>query len=69
MQFASDAEWEPVEDLARHAPEHPGIDRWLTDCMNLVNSLGGIARPDEGIHVGLLTKYESEFQVISGSVV
>jgi len=36
--------------------------------MNLVNSLGGIARPDDGIHVGRLTKIESEIRVISGSV-
>ena len=58
----------PVDSNPRHAPDHPGVDRWLTDCMNLVNSLGGIARPDEGIHVGRLTKLESEFRVISGSV-
>jgi uncharacterized protein (DUF362 family) len=58
----------PVDSNPRHAPDHAGIDRWLTDCMNLVNSLGGIARPDEGIHVGLLTKLESESRVISGSV-
>jgi len=58
----------PVDSNPRHAPDHPGIDRWLTDCMNLVNSLGGIARPDEGIHVGRLTKFEGEFQVVQGSV-
>ena len=58
----------PVDSNPRHAPEHPGVDRWLTDCMNLVNSLGGIARPDEGIHVNRLTKSEGEFRVVSGSV-
>jgi hypothetical protein len=58
----------PVDANARHAPDHANIDRWLTDCMNVVNSLGGIARPGEGIHVGMLTKYESEFRVVSGSV-
>jgi uncharacterized protein (DUF362 family) len=58
----------PVDSNPRHSPDHAGIDRWLTDCINLVNSLGGIARPAEGIHVGRLTKLESEFRVISGSV-
>jgi uncharacterized protein (DUF362 family) len=58
----------PVDSNPRHAPDHPGIDRWLTDCMNLVNAEGGIARPDEGIHVGRLTKHEGEFQVINGTV-
>jgi uncharacterized protein (DUF362 family) len=58
----------PVDSNPRHAPDHAGVDRWLTDCMNLVNSLGGIARPDEGIHVGRLTKLESEFRVVSGNV-
>jgi Domain of unknown function (DUF362) len=57
----------PVDSNPRHSPDHPGIDAWLTDCMDLVNSLGGIARPDEGIHVGRLTKLESEFRVVSGS--
>lgn len=55
-----------VDSNPRHSPEHPGIDRWLTDCMNLVNSLGGISRPDQGIHVGTLTKFESDFRVVSG---
>jgi hypothetical protein len=58
----------PVDGNPRHAPDHAGIDRWLTDCMTLVNSLGGIARPEEGIHVGRLTKFEGEFQVVQGSV-
>jgi len=58
----------PIDSNPRHAPTYAGIDRWLTDCMTLVNSLGGIARPDEGIHVSRLTKYESEFTVVPGSV-
>jgi hypothetical protein len=58
----------PVDSNPRHSPDRAGIDRWLTDCMNLVNSRGGIARPAEGIHVGRLTKLESEFRVVSGTV-
>ena len=58
----------PVDSNPRHAPDYPGVDRWLTDCMNLVNSLGGIARPSEGIHVSTLTKYESEYRVVSASM-
>jgi uncharacterized protein (DUF362 family) len=58
----------PVDSNPRHAPDFAGIDRWLTDCANLVNSLGGIARPDEGIHVGRLTRLESEIRVVSGSL-
>lgn len=56
----------PIDGNPRHAPEHPGIDRWLTDCMNVVNTLGGIRRPDEGIHVSRLTKHESEITVTQG---
>jgi len=58
----------PVDANPRHAPDHANIDRWLTDCMNTVNSLGGIARPDQGIHVGTLTKHESDFRVVSANV-
>jgi hypothetical protein len=58
----------PIDSNPRHSPAYSGVDRWLTDCMNLVNSLGGIARPEEGIYVGALTKYESEFRVVTGSV-
>jgi uncharacterized protein (DUF362 family) len=58
----------PVDSNPRHSPDYPGVDRWLTDCMNLVNSLGGISRPDQGIHVGQLTKFESEFRVVSGKL-
>ena len=58
----------PIDANPRHAPDHANIDRWLTDCMNVVNSLGGIARPDEGIHAGMLTKFEADFKVVSGTV-
>jgi uncharacterized protein (DUF362 family) len=58
----------PVDSNPRHSPDYPGIDRWLADCMNLVNSLGGISRPDQGIHVDRLTKFESDFRVVSGRV-
>jgi len=57
----------PVDSNPRHAPDYAGVDRWLTDCMNLVNSLGGIAA-GRGHHVGRLTKFEGEFQVVQGSV-
>ena len=56
-----------VDSNPRHSPDHANIDRWLTDCMNIVNSLGGIARPAEGIHAGMLTKFESEFRVVTRS--
>ncbi len=59
----------PIDSNPRHAPTHPGIDRWLTDCMNLVNSLGGISRPNEGIHVDRLTKHEAEIRIVQGSAV
>jgi hypothetical protein len=36
--------------------------------LKLVNSHGGLARPDEGIHVGFLTKLEPEMRVISALV-
>jgi uncharacterized protein (DUF362 family) len=55
----------PIDQNPRHAPDFAGIDRWLTDCMSYVNSRGGIARPDEGIHVGLVTRLEPEMRVIS----
>jgi uncharacterized protein (DUF362 family) len=58
----------PIDANPRHAPSHTNVDRWLTDCMTLVNSLGGIARPDQGIHVGTLTKHESDFRVVSANV-
>ena len=58
----------PIDSNPRHSPDHAGIDRWLTDCMTIVNSLGGIARPDEGIHVDRLTKFESDFRVVLGTV-
>jgi len=55
----------PVDRNARHAPDHPGIDRWLTDCMSYVNALGGLQRPEEGLALSHLTKLEAEMTLYS----
>ncbi len=58
----------PIDGNERHSPMHPGIERWLTACMDYVNAEGGIVRPDEGIRLPVLTKTESEMPLFSTSV-
>lgn len=58
----------PIDRNPRHAPDFSGIDRWLTDCMNLINSRDGLARPEQGIFVRLVTKLEPEMRVVARSL-
>jgi hypothetical protein len=58
----------PIDRNPRHAPDFSGIDRWLTDCMNLINSRGGLARPEQGVYVRTVTKLEPEIRVVTRSV-
>jgi hypothetical protein len=55
----------PVDRNPRHSPDYPGIDRWLTDCMDVINGRGGLYRPEDGLLVAKVTKSEAEMQVIS----
>jgi len=48
----------PVDSNPRHSPDYPGVDRWLTDCHEPRQLAGRHLAPDQGIHVGQLTKFE-----------
>jgi hypothetical protein len=54
----------PIDNNPRHHPDFPGINRWLTDALTLINSRGGIYNAASGISVGLVTKNENEMSVL-----
>jgi hypothetical protein len=54
-----------VDRNPRHSPDYPGIDRWLTDCMSVINERGGLYRPEDGLLVAKVTKSEAGMQVVS----
>ena len=58
----------PVDHNFHHHPDYPGIDKWLTDARNTINSRGGLANPAKGIVVGQVTKSEAEMRAFSQRV-
>jgi len=54
----------PLDENSRHHPDFEGIDRWLTDARDAINTRGGLYRPPEGIFVERVTKTESEMSTL-----
>lgn len=54
----------PIDNNPRHHPDHPGIDKWLTDARNTINGRGGLLNPGGGISIGPVTKTESEMRPV-----
>ena len=52
----------PIDDNPRHHPDFSGVDYWLGQAMNTINSRGGLLNPDKGILVGRVTKSEAEMR-------
>jgi hypothetical protein len=50
----------PIDNNARHHPGFAGIDQWLTNARDIINSRGGLYNPNSGIQTGLVTKNEAE---------
>lgn len=55
----------PIDNNSRHHPSFSGIDTWLTSARDIINSQGGLANPDAGIQVDLVTKNEAEMVAYS----
>ncbi|MCU0240942.1 MAG: DUF362 domain-containing protein [Vicinamibacteria bacterium] len=58
----------PIDGNARHAPDHPNIDRWLTDAMKLINDRGGLFKPEDGIRVQNVTKTEAQMRLLTAQL-
>jgi hypothetical protein len=54
----------PQDSNPRHHPDFQGIDRWLTDARDAINTRGGLYRPQQGILVDRVTKTESEMSTL-----
>ncbi len=54
----------PVDANPRHHPDFPGIDLWLTDARDLINSRGGLISPGGEISLSRVTKAENEMSVL-----
>jgi len=55
----------PISNSPRHLPTFSGVDAWLTAARDVINSRGGLYRPDSGIMVDLVTKNEGEMVIHS----
>lgn len=53
----------PVDNNPRHHPDHPGIDRWLTQAADTINARGGLRDHTGRTLVSRVTKREDEIQV------
>lgn len=57
----------PIDHNPRHHPAFPGIDDWLTDAQDTINSRGGLYDPANGIKAWLATKNEQDMAVFSSA--
>ncbi len=57
----------PISNNPRHLPEFPGIDRWLSNALNMINGRGGLYNPDAGILIDGVTKTEGEMAVFTAA--
>jgi hypothetical protein len=53
----------PIDGNERHHPEFPGIDFWLSEARDIINTSGGLYNPDNGIFITKTTKNEREMNV------
>jgi uncharacterized protein (DUF362 family) len=54
----------PLDNNPRHHPDFPGIDRWLTESRDIINTREGLNSPDGSILVTRVTKAENEMSVL-----
>lgn len=52
----------PINNNARHHPNFPGINQWLTQARDIINARGGLSDPGSGILVDRVTKDEAEME-------
>jgi Domain of unknown function (DUF362) len=55
----------PIDNNSRHHPGFSGIDFWLSQALNTINSRGGLLDSEKGILVGRVTKTEAEMRTHS----
>jgi len=55
----------PVDHNNRHHPDFSGIDKWLNDSKEIINTRGGLKNTSKGILVDEVTKSKNEMQVYS----
>jgi Domain of unknown function (DUF362)/Viral BACON domain len=56
----------PVDNNPRHHPEHPAIDRWLTQAAETINARGGLRDHTGRVVCSRVTKREDEIQLHTG---
>jgi len=54
----------PLDNNPRHHPDFSGIDKWLTESRDIINTRGGLSSPDGGLLVNRVTKAENEMAVL-----
>jgi hypothetical protein len=54
-----------IDKNDRHHPSFPGIDVWLKNARDTINTAGGLYDPEQGILVRRVTKREDRMQVFS----
>lgn len=55
----------PIDSNARHHPDFPGIAQWLTSARDIINTRGGLYKPESGILIGSVTRNEAEMVAYS----
>lgn len=53
----------PIDNDDQHHPDYPGIQKWLSDATDIINTRGGLFNRQKGIFVRKVTKDESKMQV------
>lgn len=53
----------PIDRNERHHPAYPGIDYWLSEAKDAINTQGGLYDPEHGIFITKTTKNEEEMNV------
>lgn len=53
----------PIDRNQRHHPAYPGIDYWLSEAKDAINTQGGLYDPEHGIFIMKTTKNEGEMNV------
>ena len=53
----------PIDSNYRHHPDYAGIDKWLTQARDIINSRGGLLNVNKGILVDSVTKKETEINI------
>ncbi len=57
----------PIDKNDRHHPEFPGIQKWLIDAKETINSRGGLFDSKKGIYIRKVTQDENKMEAITAN--